>query len=405
LAVLSFYFLNPPRHWWGMELAEITGPRWQFWLTACLLAGFLLHLDKYRATVGRFKPVIGYLVVLVFAGVLSALLAAASVSEAYHQTLKLVKILIFTYVMVRTTRTWNEMCMLFAVMLLGCGFFGWDAYTSHGGYRVEAIGGPDCDNSNQLAFLLLLVLPVAGVWIIKGRLWMRATALLTAPFILNALILTRSRGAFLGVGVAVGLSILFAPRKYRLLSLAAAAVGVAAFLFLADAQFWDRMQTLPDYSEEPSAMYRMYAWRGAVKAMLAHPLGLGAGNFVLLSRQFAPELPNNLVPHNTWLQTGAEFGFLGLLALVGMNIKVSLMLLRLSRRSEHEGISLAAFTVLLGYCGALTTALFSDRLFGDALYWALGWACILHSLGGQTPAHEGAGGEDGPAMWRPGNGW
>ena len=77
LAVLGFYFLNPPRHWWGVELAEITGPRWQFWLTACLLAGFVLHLDKYRSTVGRFRPVIGYLAVLVFAGVVSVLVAAA----------------------------------------------------------------------------------------------------------------------------------------------------------------------------------------------------------------------------------------------------------------------------------------------------------------------------------------
>jgi O-antigen ligase len=293
--------------------------------------------------------------------------------------------------MLRTCRTEREFHALIGTALLGCAYFGWQAHTLDQGNRIEGVGGPDCDNSNQLAFILLAVLPFAGLWILKGNIWMRLVGLGAAPLIMNALILTRSRGGFLGGIVMTGLCALLAPRKYRLVVITGAFLGVLSFLWLADPYFWERMQSIQEYDrpasdaedrdrDDAAVDQRLVVWRGALRAMLTHPQGLGADNFIRVSRQYAPELTMARVPHNTWLHAGAEFGFLGLLALLGLVFKVSVLLLRDSRRHESPELSLSALALLVGFWGALVSATFSDRLFADALYWIMAWACILHGL-------------------------
>jgi O-antigen ligase len=292
----------------------------------------------------------------------------------------LVKILVFTYVMVRTCQTWKEFTVLLSLVVAGCGYFGWDAFTSFDGTRIEGVGGPDCDNSNQVAFLLLLALPIACVWILRREWWLRVLGLGGGMLILNAVILTRSRGALLGMLAMLILAIVAAPRGYRLLGTAVALALLGAFVSLSDSQFWERMETIKDYESEASAYSRLVIWRGIAKATMDYPLGVGGGNYVLISLQYNPELGKVRVPHNTFLQAAVEFGVQGL-AVFGMLLGKTLLLLRsISVRSCSREMKLASLALLVGYCGALVTCVFSDRLFGDAMYWVMGWACIMQGI-------------------------
>ncbi|RMD97179.1 MAG: hypothetical protein D6812_15745, partial [Deltaproteobacteria bacterium] len=364
----------------------ITGPRWQFWLSIALLGGFFLNKSKYAETAGRIRFLNKWLVPFLFFSVLTIPLAVASEEVAREATLKLVKILIFTYVMVRTCRTWREFEIVWGVILLGSFYFGWDAfiYSRTVGGRVEGVGGPDCSNANHLGVFLLLVLPMAGLWVVRGKLWMRAIAIPSALFSLNALILTQSRGAFLGAAFAMLIGTLFAPPKLRMRILVAAVIGVVAFFHLTNEEFWQRMETLDNVEEDASANTRLIIWSAAYRAMKDHPLGLGGENFPLVSQSYEPRLQMKRATHNTWLQAGTSIGWPGLFAFFGLLASANLTFLRLTRRKDLPELSLAAIALLCGFSGALLAATFTSRFYGDALYWFIGMAAILKGLAHQA---------------------
>jgi putative inorganic carbon (HCO3(-)) transporter len=168
---------------------------------------------------------------------------------------------------------------------------------------------------NYLAEYLALIVPIAVAFIARreSSFWVRLLCIVALLLAVTCIVLTFSRGGFLGL-VAGGLVWALRERAQRTKALvlsAALAVGVAIF---APATLWERTDTLEEFEQDQSALGRVYAWHVASAVNLDHPLrGVGGGAFREAWPFYAPPQVREhpLVAHNIFLDTLGELGWVG----------------------------------------------------------------------------------------------
>src|SRR4029077_19193135 len=126
---------------------------------------------------------------------------------------------------------------------------------------------------------------LAGFMFLGQRGVKRWILLIIIPFILNAIILTATRGAFIAM-IASGLAAFFlARRPYRFRVYAISALAVLLLFRLGNDLFWERMGTLEVTQEqqmEKSAQSRLVIARANWAMALAYVFGVGhRGNEIL----------------------------------------------------------------------------------------------------------------------------
>ncbi|MBQ7391397.1 MAG: O-antigen ligase family protein, partial [Clostridia bacterium] len=169
------------------------------------------------------------------------------------------------------------------------------------------------DNPNILAVYLLLYFPFS-LWATflpqnKGRwrFFYATTTILCALCIL----LTWSRGAWLGFAFEILIFLLFHSRKSRYW------LRFAPFLLLAvpllPSNFKARLFSIGDLGES-SIRYRLQTWRGTLKMIGAHPVGIGVGEraWRAIYPPFAVSGTKTVMhAHNIFLQVATELGVVG----------------------------------------------------------------------------------------------
>jgi putative inorganic carbon (HCO3(-)) transporter len=140
-----------------------------------------------------------------------------------------------------------------------------------------------------------------------------------------AVIATQSRGA----SIALGASIIYLVMRGNSKALGMIWLGVliGAVLMFAPQAYFERMGTIKYYETEGSAQGRILAWKSAVRMAEDHPIiGVGAGHFaVKFGVEYRPpdvgrtEMPW-LNAHSIYFLTLGEFGFTGILFLLGLII-------------------------------------------------------------------------------------
>ena len=181
------------------------------------------------------------------------------------------------------------------------------------GFRTLWLG--PYGDPNYLAQYLLLVVPLAVAFIARPgmRTSVRLVCLVALLLAVACIVLTYSRGGFLGL-VFGGLVWALRERAQRTKAIvlsAALAVGVAIF---APATYWERNDTLEEWQQDPSALGRVHAWHVASAANLDRPLrGVGGGAFREAWPLYAPADVRReaLVAHNIFLDTLGELGWVG----------------------------------------------------------------------------------------------
>ncbi len=172
---------------------------------------------------------------------------------------------------------------------------------------------------NSLAALLLLLLPPAVMLTCQRRAGpiQRVLAGYLAAAYLLGLVLTVSRGAWLGLAVAGMLWPLLMPGRTWIRRLKLAAVTVGGVLMVGAALYWaapamrERFDTLVAESGERT---RPVMWRGAWQLFRENPLwGSGAGSYNIAFEKHRPE-PYQLDSqwaHNDYLNTLSDYGVAG----------------------------------------------------------------------------------------------
>lgn len=170
-------------------------------------------------------------------------------------------------------------------------------------------------NPTFFAEMIGLALPVTLALLLKSRAWKDRIVLSGYAACQGfALILTYSRGAWLGFMVSFAVMAVFYERKLLILGLLAA----VAALFLAPPVLVERL--LSSFTlDDSSNSYRMFIWRGSIallKANFLRGVGLGAESFVHVYPEYMIIQTPAPHAHSTYLEMLIELGLLGFTALM-----------------------------------------------------------------------------------------
>jgi O-antigen ligase len=197
---------------------------------------------------------------------------------------------------------------------------------------------------NSLAALLLLLLPSAlavGLGREVARVH-RVVALALAAVFALGLLLTISRGAWLGLGLALVAWPVLAGR-WGLLRRLAVAAGVLAVMVAVTVTLYELapgIRTRIDQMvEDGGERTRPIMWRIGWAIFRDHPVtGGGAGSYNVLLEQFRPEnFPDDAQwAHNDYLNTLSDYGVAGFVLLFGAMAAIAWRCWRV-RRDEDSG--------------------------------------------------------------------
>ncbi len=215
------------------------------------------------------------------------------------------------------------------------------------------------DSPNVLAFYLLLTLAPALAMIAEAAGWkQRLLALGVAPMIIVGLVLTQSRSAILGAGLAV--AILLGSSRFRRMAaaLAVVLVGVVAFNFgavMRSPQIAAVQQRLAAIDSVAGVQHdpRILIWKTTPRIIAAHPVfGVGEGNFPAVSPGYGL-LAYDLTPidhaHDIFLTVGAELGLVGLAVFLAFLLALTRSAWRaLTRTRSARGPILGLVAALAG---------------------------------------------------------
>ncbi|HJR96088.1 MAG TPA: O-antigen ligase family protein [Gaiellaceae bacterium] len=254
----------------------------------------------------------------------------------------------------------------------------WEGYLP-GGRVFSSIG-----QANALAAYLVLTIPVSAALLLGGRLRLRVVAFLIVSATVTALVLTRSRGGFLGLVAALGVlgvgwwSVLRAPTKDARRTVAAVAAGVALVVAAASASALSRVSL-----DDASIRFHADAWRVAAHVAVEHPvLGTGPETFpdvfpryshAVLPPERAAALDAFRVesPHNVYLAIAAGSGIPALVAYLGILAGALVTVARAATHADRE-LRVALVAVLAAAAGHLVTdAFMTAEVTSSWLFWAL----------------------------------
>jgi O-antigen ligase len=178
------------------------------------------------------------------------------------------------------------------------------------GYRVAGVGNGIFGNSNDLAFHFVTIVPIAIVLIFSTRGVVRKVLFgVAAALMMAAIVVTYSRGAFLGSVASLGFLAWRLGRRHRLAVLVLGTIVVVAFLALAPGNYSVRILSIfvPGLDPVGSSSARQGELLRSLNVALHKPLfGIGMGNY-------ATEMSERgLVTHNAYTQVAAEMGLAAL---------------------------------------------------------------------------------------------
>lgn len=186
---------------------------------------------------------------------------------------KLVKILIFVFVMPLVVVGRYRIHAMIVMICLGLGFHGLidglKFFASGGGHKVY--GFIKFGDNNHFAVMLALVIPLL-LYLTRyaNNKLIRMTALFAALTNIVAIIGTHSRG---GLVTLIATSVLLIlGTKQRLTGITLIACGVALTVALAPSSWTERMETIQDADKDSSFMTRVEAWQVSSAIALSNPL-------------------------------------------------------------------------------------------------------------------------------------
>ena len=255
-----------------------------------------------------------------------------------------------------------------------------------GAYSGALFGDP-----NDMAMGFIMLLPFFYYDLFRGAFILRKVVLLVLIGIfLWGIVLTQSRGGF--IGLAVMLFVLWLRSKRKVLLAVLGIIILISGWQVAPQSFKDRMMTIRTAGEEDNAaISRLNAWNAGRNMMTQRVFGVGAGNFgegfILYRPPDAVDVPGERrVAHNMFMQVGGETGFAGLVIFIVLVCSSFISLNKSRRNISKYGVTTkedkreilllidATFLSLVGYCAS---GMFLSQAYNFVLYYLIGFSVVL----------------------------
>jgi len=380
VAYAADYIIGPQRQWWERPIQHL-GIRYSYVLAIVTAIGVALNYGKLRF--GKKLLHRHEILLLLFLGLVWVLRSVNEPTELYtivdHPTVKLAKVMIFGLMLTHVVTDMKKLRVFMWTLVVCTLILGLQAYTARRYVgRLETVGGADFAESNFLAVFVGAMVPLIGVLFLQSRWPGKLFCLGTGAFAVNAIILTRSRGALVGIALGLIPAVFLAPKKLRLKVAAGLLVGSLGAVYLMDTGFVDRMKTIDRSGEQrdASSQLRLDLWETSLAMVKDHPLGIGPGNFFQVVGRYRPELERRDA-HSTYFRCLTELGIPGFLLFLTICFSAMRTAMRASRRAERIRSETGTALRLLGYgftvalCTFLAASLTVTTIYTEALWWLL----------------------------------
>ncbi|MCA1841832.1 MAG: O-antigen ligase family protein, partial [Actinobacteria bacterium] len=229
-------------------------------------------------------------------------------------------------------------------------------------------------NANDLAFILATTLPLSLWLLLRTR---RSGKVLVAGMlgvISAGVVLSFSRGALLGLAVALAFYGVTERRHARLFLTGGLVIVVSTVVLVhTNTKVVTRGLNAKGHVAQYNVDTRLVAWSGALQLAADHPLvGIGPGNFGEYYYELTdspPTVERLRVTHDAYLDVAAELGFTGVVLFLGyLAISFSRLSQAVRRRLGPPGLApLVRAAMVVALVGMLTH---SEEYF--APIWLLG---------------------------------
>lgn len=375
------YFLNPANRWWYQGLPDL---RFSLTVAAVLFLSFWFRKAQFRENRILAIPQFRWLAAMT---VLVCVTYFWAIDTTIHLDIMIryLKFLFFIGIMYKVVDSAPKLESALGVYLAGIFYISWVGWQTGrtGAGRLESIGGPDCLNSNEAAAVLVTAIPLLIFYALYGKkLWVQGLALVAMAFTMNCLVLINSRGAILGLICASAYLLIFMFRQkvgasMKIKILLGICGAAAAFLYLSDESFWERMKTLRVESDEPDDVpdRRVHYWMATFKMLADNPLGLGGRGYHILSPYYLPPewlTGGQRAVHSLWFEVLSEYGFQGLFVFLGFIFSSFLFMRKVRKHLKEQGDRyhlLQSVALEAAFVAFLITTTFINRFYGEMLYW------------------------------------
>ncbi len=396
LLTYLWVFYNPPtERWWGSGLPDL---RW------ALVAGVVTLVAVWRIQVPINRPPWhanwGVRLLILFTTWLWVQNAwALDGGQQLFLSILFTKYIVVFYIVYRIVHDERSVSLFFWANVIGCFIWGWDAYNATVSGRLEAIGGTDVSGANGASMQLLVGLILAGFMFLEQRGVKRWILLIMIPFILNAIILTGTRGAFIAM-IASGLAAFFlARRPYRFRVYAISVLAVVLLFRLGNDLFWQRMGTLEATQEqemEKSERSRLVIARANWAMALEYVFGVGHRGNEILSPDYIPEeylysKTGTRAAHNTSMAILVDHGFPGAVIFVVFLVWVVGFLWRLNllaKKTPNLQLHLYAAAIGPALIACFTAGQFTNFLKAEVQVWLVALMVVLYNLCSESVAEN-----------------
>ena len=297
----------------------------------------------------------------------------------------------FVLILARLATTRENLKLVIWTLVAGSCYLGYDAYTaSYRSFllgRLEAFGGPDISTSSGAAAHLTAMLPIIGVAFLIAKKWKwKAEAALCGAETVNAIVLCRTRSAFLALLVGMVTAVLMAPRARRYRIHALLVIGVLLASALTDPNYWNRMGTMTrgeTLEKDGAVVARLDIMKASWHLLADHPMGVGRGNFSVTIGKYDPRYRNRS-PHNTLIMAFCELGIMGGLIFLALCIQSARMLFRctkLAHLTDHPiETQLIAYGFLIALVSYFVAGLGTERFSCESFWWVLVFPMCLYRV-------------------------
>lgn len=263
------------------------------------------------------------------------------------------------------------------------------------GIRIAGAVGGTFGNPNDMAISFNLMLPLAVGLAMVHKGWKRVLYFACSAIFVAGVVVTFSRGGFLGLVAMGGLLLWKISRGNRAKAVMIVVLTVGVFLIAMPGGYRDRLLSIFE-AEKDATGSRAARWellQRAVGVAASHPIiGVGIGNYHIYSL-------HEYVAHNSYLEIAAELGITGLIAYLILIFAPLRSMRRIERRTiEHLSapahappenssditsfyLSVALQAALVAY---IVCSFFGSIQYLWYLYYIVGYSVALRNLQSQT---------------------
>ena len=383
LGYVAHYCIGPERQWWHGPLAGL-GIRYSFTLGALTAFAIFLHAGHLRF---GHSPFCWHEVLLVFfigAVWLSVLLGPPTAEWRYvyidHVSMKMTKVALFTLMLTHVVTDFKNLDRLLWVVIICAMILGmqaWDTpYSAFLKGRLNSVGGPDFTNSNYFGGCMGAMLWLIGVQFLRSGWWGKIVCFLSGGFTANAIILTRSRGAVVGLVAGGLMALVMAPRRFRGYIALGLVLGGAGFYHLTDDRFMQRSATIlaPEGERDVSAQSRIEYAKLGLQMWSRRPWGIGAGNFHQTVGDY-DHTRTGRDAHSAYIRCLTELGTQGFLLFMALYGSAFLMLNRMRREQpglppeRQRDVMLVAFGLMCSLANLMGSSLTMSLTYTELPWW------------------------------------